>query len=131
VDADIGDVWEEFKPLVENVKFDNRGRGIANIRWVTGDTSVISTCSLRYVIMLKRDKEDPEIVRKLTSEEAVDYLSSHDFCNPHQLVRTDFRVALRREFFKRLTSACECYIVNTVLPARETQERIQSIVRGE
>lgn len=32
IDADIGDVWEEYRPLVKNVKFDARGRGIANIR---------------------------------------------------------------------------------------------------
>lgn len=38
VDADIGDVWEEFRPLVRNVVFDSRGRGIANIRWVAGDS---------------------------------------------------------------------------------------------
>jgi len=128
VDADIGDVWDEFKPLVENVKFDNRGRGIANIRWVTGDSSLISSCSLRYVILLKRDSSDPEIVREMTPEEALEYLVANDFCNPHQIVRDEFRKALRTEFYRRLTSSCKCYIVNTVLPPRETQDRIRAIV---
>ncbi len=125
IDADIGDVWEEFKPLIGNVRFDNRGRGIANIRWVTGDQSVISSCSLRYVILLKRDPEDPEVVRELTPEQALGYLVEHDLCNPHQLVRDGFRSGIRRGFYRRLLENCGCYMVNTVLDARQTQQRIR------
>lgn len=130
IDADIGDVWEEFKPLVRNVKFDSRGRGIANVRWVTGDSSVISSCDLHKIVMLKRDPSDPSVDRPVSAEEALSYLESHDLCNPHQLIRDGFRREIRREFFAKLLSSCECHIVNTTLSARETQEIIQKIVKG-
>ena len=131
IDADIGDVWEQYKPLVKHVEFDNKGRGIANVRWVAGRTSVVPSATLRYVILLKRDREDPVVSRELTSEEAVEYLSSHDLCNPHQIVRDDFRNALRRAFFARLFSRCRTFMVNTVRSAQETQDEIRKIIGGE
>ena len=131
VDADIGDVWEEFKPLIENVKFDNKGRGIANIRWVTGDSSVISSCSLRYIILLQRDPDETEDVQEYDPHCALEYLMRNDFCNPHQLVRDPFRTTLRAQFFKRLLESCKVYLVNTIRPARETQELIRGIIRGD
>ncbi len=130
IDADIGDVWEQYKPLVKNVVFDNKGRGIANIRWIAGRTSVVASASLKYVIMLKRDPEDPEVKRELTADEALEYLSSHDLCNPHQIVRDEFRNKLRRDFFRRLFTDCRTFLVNTTRPAKETQDIIRSIIGG-
>lgn len=128
IDADIGDVWEEYKPLVTGVRFDNKGRGIGNVRWVAGEGSVIDRTSMRYVILLKRDREDPEIVRRLDTEEALQYLTDHDFCNPHQLIRDERSMSARTAFFRRYLSQCEVYMVNTICPATETQERIRSIL---
>ena len=128
IDADIGDVWEEYKPLVTGVKFDNKGRGIGNVRWVRGDGAVIPKTSMSTVILLKRDPEDPELCREMAVEDALSYLESHDFCNPHQLIRDEASIALRREFFRRYLSECKVYMVNTTSPARETQERIRSLI---
>lgn len=128
IDADIGDVWEEYKPLVTGVKFDNKGRGIGNVRWVRGDGAVIPKTSMSTVILLKRDPEDPELCREMAVDDALSYLESHDFCNPHQLIRDEASIALRREFFRRYLSECKVYMVNTTSPARETQERIRSLI---
>ena len=129
IDADIGDVWEEYKSLVTCVRFDNKGRGIGNVRWVTGEGSVIERTAVRNIILLKRDREDPEVVRKLDTDEALGYLREHDFCNPHQLVRDERHIAIRTDFFRRYLEGCNVYMVNTICTATETQERIREILR--
>lgn len=128
IDADIGDVWEEYMPLVTGVRFDNKGRGIGNVRWIRGEGAVIPKSSVSVVILLKRDREDPALERRLGTDEALSYLVGHDFCNPHQLVRGEKDVALRREFFRRFLSECTVFMVNTVCTAEETQERIRRLI---
>jgi len=130
IDADIGDVWDEYRPLVKGVKFDNRGRGIGNVRWIRGEGSVITKTSMSVVILLKRDREDPNIVTEMSAEDALAYLESNDFCNPHQLIRDEASISLRREFFRRYLSECSVFMVNTVCPAEETQENIRRIIRS-
>lgn len=130
IDADIGDVWEEYRPLVKEVRFDNKGRGIGNVRWVAGEGSVIRGTSMRYIFMLKRDPSDDRKVYRMSSEQALDYLSEQGFCNPHQLVCDLRRSALRKEFFARYLSQCEVYMVNTTCTAEETQENIRGVLRG-
>jgi hypothetical protein len=39
--------------------------------------------TLHKVILLKRDSSDKNIVTTLGAEEAVQYLVSQNFCNPH------------------------------------------------
>ena len=125
IDADIGDVWEEYTPLVTTTKFDNKGRGIANVRWIMGQDSMVDTASMRDVILLKRDKDDDRIVIDMTPEEALEYLCQHDFCNPHQMVRDERKIELRKEFFRKYLEGCSVHMINTVLPARETQAQIR------
>ena len=129
IDADIGDVWEEYKPLVTCVRFDNKGRGIGNVRWVAGEGSVIERTAMRNIILLKSDREDPEVVRRLDTDAALGYLKEHDFCNPHQLVRDERHIAIRTEFFRRYLESCRVYMVNTICTATETQDRIRAILR--
>lgn len=128
IDADIGDVWEQYKPLVKNVKFDNKGRGIANVRWAAGRTSVTLSASLKYVVLLKRDHDDPVVSRELTADEALEYLVEHDLCNPHQIIRDEFRNSIRREFFRELFGRCRTFMVNTIKSAQDTQSEIRKII---
>ena len=128
IDADIGDVWEEYRPLVREVRFDNRGRGIGNVRWVTGEGSVINATSMRYVFLLKRDPGDPEALRRMAPEDALEYLSVNGFCNPHQLVCDPRRASLRRDFFARYLAECEVYMVNTTGTPEETQDLIRGVL---
>ncbi|MGN1045038.1 MAG: HPr kinase/phosphorylase [Candidatus Methanomethylophilaceae archaeon] len=125
IDADIGDVWEEYVSLVTSTKFDNKGRGIANIRWVMGQDSTVTTASLRDIILLKRDPSDGRTVIEMSADEALDYLVKNDFCNPHQMVRDERKMELRRGFYKRFLESCRVVMVNTVIPAKDTQELIK------
>lgn len=130
IDADIGDVWEEYRPLVREVRFDNKGRGIGNVRWVAGEESVIGRTSMRFVFLLKRDPEDADRIRRLTADEALEHLSANGFCNPHQLVCDIRRASNRRAFFARYMAECEVYLVNTTGTAEETQELIRGVLTG-
>jgi hypothetical protein len=130
IDADIGDVWEEYKPLVSHVRFDNKGRGIANVRWVAGESSVIPMTKIRCVFLLKRDHDDPVTIRKLSPEEGLDYLLEHDFCNPHQIIWNAHKEGIRAKFFSDFLSSCEIYLVNTIKTAQETQELIRNVIKG-
>jgi len=128
IDADIGDVWEEYKPLVSQVVFDNNGRGIANIRWVTGESSVIPMTKIRCVFLMKRDRDDPVPIRPLSPEEGVDYLLMNDLCNPHQIIWNDHKGRIRAKFFSDFLSGCEVYLVNTIKSPQETQELIRNTI---
>lgn len=130
IDADIGDVWEEYRPLVKEVRFDNKGRGIGNVRWVAGEGSVISSTSMRHVFLLKRDQSDARKVYLMSADEALEYLEANGFCNPHQLTCGNRRMTMRREFFRRFLEQCEVHMVNTTSSAEETQQNIRDILSG-
>jgi len=129
IDADIGDVWEEYKPLVSHVRFDNKGRGIANVRWVAGESSVIPMTKIRCVFLMKRDQGDPVPIRRLSPEEGLSYLLKNDLCNPHQIVWNTHKEKIRSKFFSDFLSSCEIYLVNTIRTAQETQELIRDAIR--
>ena len=93
-----------------------------------GQGTVIPKTSMSIIILLKRDKEDPSIVSELSTDDALNYLESHDFCNPHQLIRDENSVGIRREFFSKYLSQCKVYMVNTTCSAEETQERIRLLI---
>ncbi len=128
IDSDIGDVWTEFKPLVQHVEFDNKGRGIGNVRWITGNESVIPFTSVHHVIFLKRDDNDENIITEFTVDEACEYMEAHDFCNPHQMIRDDYKKQLRMDFFRRYFEKCSLHLVNTRRSPEETQDAIRSVL---
>ncbi len=125
IDADIGDVWEEYLPLVSTTKFDNKGRGIANVRWVAGNDSVAFNTYMRYVIFLKRDYDDKNTVTELSTDEAVEYLIKNDFCNPHQMIRDERKLRIRTDFFREYLSKCQVFLINTINKAEDTQKLIR------
>ncbi|MEM3395825.1 MAG: aldolase [Thermoplasmata archaeon] len=127
---DLSRIWPEYHYLVEKVDLDKEGRGVADIRWLLGKAHVRESTVLKSVILLKRDPEDKEIIRKLTPGEGVDYLKQHSFCNPHLLVTDERKTGLRVNFFKNLFSTTDVWLVNTVLPPAETQERIRKLVKN-
>jgi len=128
IDADIGDVWDEYKPLIRNVKFDNKGRGIANVRWVIGHSAVMPMTAIRFIFLLKRDPDDKSTIRKMTSQEGYEYMVDNDFCNPHQIVRDADKSRIRMDFMKKFFDSCEVYMVNTTKRAEDVQKEIQSII---
>jgi hypothetical protein len=125
VEGDIGGIWKEFQPLVERATFDGNERAIMNVRWIVGATGVVPMTSLHHILLLKRDQEDRRVVRDIGAEEALQYLESNSFCNPHQLVRGERKLALRSEFFRQLLVRTEAHMVNTILSPHDTQREIQ------
>ena len=101
IEADIGKIWNEYERLVDKATFDQKGRAVVNVRWIVGSGGVIPMTTMKKIVLLKRDPEDKAIVTPLSTDEALEYLLAHDFCNPHQLVRDDRKIELRKDFFRR------------------------------
>jgi hypothetical protein len=131
VEGDIASSWPEYQGLVDKAHFDNKGRAIVNVRWTVGQGGVTPMTTMYRVILLKRDPEDLRIERRLDTDEAMDYLTAHNFCNPHQLVRDRRKIDLRTEFYRRFLEECEVYMVNTTGPPLEIQEIIRKIACQE
>ncbi|HIJ00595.1 MAG TPA: hypothetical protein HA366_03555 [Candidatus Methanomethylophilaceae archaeon] len=130
IDSDIGEVWNEYQPLVDQARFDNRRRAIVDVRWVAGLGAVIPMTSVHHIMFLKRDRDDPLIVREMDAEEAWYYLEENDLCNPHQMTRDHRKMGIRERFFRRYLQACEVHMVNTTGTPQETQSMLRKIILG-
>lgn len=128
IEADIGKIWNEYERLVDKARFDAKGRAVVNVRWIVGNGGVIPLVTMRKIILLKRDKEDKNIVAKLNPDEALQYIVAHDFCNPHQLVRDERKLQLRKNFFRRYFGQTEVYLVNTTGTPQDTQAKIRELL---
>jgi len=106
-------------------------RAMLDPLWISGPEKFVDTTRVRKVILLKRDRDDPEIVRKIVAEEAVEYLTTQpeQFLNPYLIVKTQEKVEIRQEFFRRLFRFAPCYLVNTMQPVSVVQEKIREIVK--
>ncbi len=126
IDSDIGEIWNEYQPLVDQARFDNRQRAIVDVRWVAGRGSVIPMTSMHHILLLKRDRDDPQALREVSADEAWDYLREHDLCNPHQMSRDERKLRTRERFFRSYLKECPVHMVNTIRSPQETQ----SLIRG-
>ncbi len=130
IDADIGKIWSDYQGLVDRAEFDAQERAVVNVRWVMGPGSVIPMTTIYNIILLKRDRDDKKVIREMEPEEALEYLETHDFCNPHQLVRDRRKMGLRKRFFRRLLERSSVHMVNTILSPEETQAAIRDSIIG-
>jgi hypothetical protein len=122
---DIINVWKSFSKELKKVKLDTRGRGLVDVNTLfAGRTRESST--LQTVILLERDKKHPPFV-KLNVEDAMEFMIEKDFCNPHQLVRTNRKFKLRKEFFRELFSYMDVYLLNTIETPDESLNRIKDL----
>jgi len=98
--------------------------------WIAGPEKFVDTTRVRKVVLLKRDMNDRETVRKVEAEEAIQYLTNQpeQFLNPYLIVKTPEKVHIRQDFFRRLFKFAPCYLVNTVDPVSVVQDRIREIV---
>lgn len=108
-------------------------RALLDPIWISGPGKFVDTTRIKKVILLKRDKKDMQIVRKMEAEEAVKYLTvqPEQFMNPYLIVRTREKVEIRENFFRRLFKFAPCYLVNTVESVNVVQERIREIVKDK
>jgi len=108
-------------------------RAMLDPLWIAGPGKFVDTTRIRKVILLKRDRKDTQIVRKMDSEEAVKYLTvqPEQFMNPYLIVKTPEKVAIRENFFRRLFKFAPCYLVNTIESVNVVQEKIREIVKDK
>ncbi len=130
IEADIGKIWGEYEALVEKSRFDKRGRALVNVRWIVGSGGVIPMTTIRKIILLKRNPSDKRVAEKIAADEGLEYLLANDFCNPHQLVRDDRKLELRKTFFKNLLEKSEVFMVNTVPPPADTHREIVKLIKA-
>jgi len=65
-------------------------------------------------------------VTKLSTADAMQYLLAHDFCNPHQSVRDNRKIELRKEFFRSYFEQTDVHLVNT---ASDTNGNYNNTIR--
>lgn len=128
--ADLADIWKEFSSLVDRAVFDEKGRAVVDLRWIIGKGRILPLTTLETVIILKRDREDKEVVRKLQTSEALKILEDGSYFNPHLLVKSNFKQKLRSAFFQALLSKAQVYEVNTSGTPEESQKIIRQIAMG-
>ena len=106
-------------------------RAMLDPLWISGSEKFVDTTRVKKVILLKRDINDAEIVRKLDAERTVVYLTAQpeQFLNPYLIVKTPEKIQTRQDFFRRLFRFAPCYIVNTVEPVSIVQEEIREIIK--
>jgi len=131
IQADIGKIWNEYEQLVDKARLDERGRAIVNVRWIVGGGGVIPMATLHNIILLKRDPTDKQILTQLSVKEALNYMSTHDFCNPHQLVRDKRKLELRINFFERIFEKCRVHLINTIGTPQQTQTEIRKLLTSK
>lgn len=106
-------------------------RAMLDPLWISGPEKFVDTTRVKKVILLKRDANDAEIVRKLGTEDAVEYLTTQpeQFLNPYLIVKTSEKVEIRQDFFRRLFKFASCYLVNTMDSVSTVQEKIREIIK--
>ena len=122
---DIADVWAVFKDEIERVKLDVKGRGIADVNTLFNGR-IRESSTLKNVVLLERNKKNPPF-RKITPDEALNYMLANDFCNPHQLIRNERKLKLRTQFFEDLFCKQDVYILNTIETPQESLDRIKNL----
>jgi hypothetical protein len=125
--ADVAQSWDEYKQLVDNASFDPQGRAILDVRWIVGKGRVVPFTTIRKLILLKRDPDDAAGARRIGPSEAIKFLETQSFCNPHLLVKSERKTEIRRVFFKKLLDRVDIYMINTTPPPRETHEMIRKV----
>jgi hypothetical protein len=129
---------EELKKQGKTVENDpyaahDYSRAMLDPLWIAGPAKFVDTTRIRRVLLLQRNRNDPEIVRKLEVEEAIEYLVTQpeQFLNPYLNVITPEKTEVRKNFFRRLFHLVPCYLVNTVEPVDVVQQKIREIVKGK
>jgi len=107
-------------------------RAMLDPRWIAGTEKFIDTTRVKKVLLLKRDKNDPEIIRPLGVDDAVEYLlkQSEKFLNPYLIVSNPEKDEVRANFFRRLFGVAPPYLVNTYEPVEKVQGRIRELVKN-
>jgi hypothetical protein len=122
---DLATTWEGFPDLVDDRGYDADGRAVADLRWVLGKGRLLPLTTLRTVVVLKRDHEDPEVVTPMSPADGAALFERNDYYNPHLLVRDERKTALRNRFIGELLARTWMFVVNTTKTPAETRDQIR------
>lgn len=128
IGSDLADNWPCYKEKIKNIRRDTRDRAVMEVRRVLGEDRIRKNSNLKISIILRREKNRP-VIEKLGADAAVAYMLRHDFCNPHQLIRSRAKLEKRKSFFRELFKRAPVYLLNTVETPEESLERIKSLIR--
>ncbi|MDD1676782.1 MAG: aldolase [Methanomicrobiales archaeon] len=123
--ADLAQIWPEFADLVSQAQFDPEGRAIVDLRSVVGKGRILPLTTIRVLIILQRDADEPQIKKDLDPRAAMAVIKENAYFNPHLLVKDGFKTQLRDAFFHSLLARARIVCVNTIHPP----EQIQHIIR--
>jgi phosphoenolpyruvate carboxykinase (ATP) len=98
--------------------------------WIGGEEKYVDTTRIKTMFILNPDKSQTELVKRLSSEEALSMLikSKPAFFNPHRMIVNSDRDEIQADFFKELFKFVSCYSVNTAKPLFEVQKRLREII---
>jgi len=125
--ADLANIWKEFEGLVQRAEFDNLGRAVVDLRWAIGKGRIMPLTTMKKTIILQRDAEDKEVIRKLEPAKALILLEDNNYYNPHLLIKNEFKQNLRKRFFQALLERTDVYLVNTIGSPEESHQIIKEI----
>jgi hypothetical protein len=109
-------------------------RAMLDPRWIAGPHKFVDTTRVKKVLLLERQPNEPQIVRSMEVEEAVEFLEKHpreQYLNPYLIVRTPEKVEVRNNFFRRLFHLAPPYLVNTYEPVEKVQQAIREVVQQQ
>jgi len=132
-EKEIEELKKQGEPIPENDPYiaHDYSRAMLDPLWIAGPEKFVDTTRIKKVILLKRDRNDPEIVKILGAEEAIEYLVTQpeQFLNPYLNVHTPEKTEIRKNFFRRLFHLVPCYLVNTVESVDVVQQKIREMIK--
>ena len=127
IQEEIATIWKEFSNLVPDNRYDHERRAVADVRWVIGKGRMLPLTTIKTVLVLKRDAADPDRARSLDPESGKKLFAEHNYFNPHLLVSSPRKTAMRDTYTENLLARTQCYLVNTTGTPAETQKLIRSL----
>jgi len=126
--SDLAENWPQFKPKLAHVEYDNKNRAIVDVKRFFGSSRVKQESRLKVIVLLMREKGKPP-VKRLSKNAALRFMIKHDFCNPHQLLRTKEKITKRKRFFSEVFAKVPVYLLNTIETPAESLERLKEICK--
>jgi aspartate/methionine/tyrosine aminotransferase len=106
-------------------KASKESQALLDPSWISGPFGFTKRTTLRWVILLRKDAVSPSVV-ELGAEEALRILEAGQvpgavrgtektppFFNPHLLVTSEERLALQKDFFRKLLGSATFYLFNS------------------
>jgi hypothetical protein len=126
---DLTHNWPQLAKQLHGISKDAHGRSIVDVKRLFGEEKIRERSVLHSIVLLTRKKGEP-VLRHLKPKDAVAFMLSNDFCNPHQLIRSKKKLAARKVFFSELFSKAPVYLLNTIETPAESLQKVKDIAMG-